>query len=132
MRFVWTVFLQNYIENADEFCARRHSLFLFLNLAFIVLDTAKLNDVCVSEFNQLFGSFLASSSTSAIYEYHLRLVGKLCNFGCSYFLVWNVYRSGDMTFGILVGSAHVKNYIVFLIFHHLNCLVHAYLTETQR
>ena len=95
-------------------------------------DTAKLNYVRVSELYELFGCFLASSSASAIYEYQLRLVRKLRNLGSAYFLVWNVYRSGDMTFGIFVGSAHVENYIVFLVFHHLNRFVHAYLTVTQR
>ena len=96
MRFVRTVFLQNYIENADEFCARRHSLFLLLNLTFIVKDPAKLNYVRVSKLDEFFRGFLASSSASAVYEYQLRLVRKLRNLGSAYFLVWNVYRSGDM------------------------------------
>ena len=36
---------------ADEFCARRHLLYLLLNLAFPIEDTAKLNDVSVSELD---------------------------------------------------------------------------------
>ena len=66
-----TLFVKLEFKMPTSFCARRHSLFLLLDFAFIVEDTAKLDNVRVSEFNQLFGSFLASSAASAIYEYQL-------------------------------------------------------------
>ena len=47
---------QTQIKYADEFCARRHSLFLLLDFAFPIKDTAKLNDVCVSKLYELFGA----------------------------------------------------------------------------
>ncbi len=96
-------------------------------LARPIMNTAKLNDVCITEFYKLFRCLLAPVTASAVYKNELILVGKLCDFRISYTLARNIDGIRYMTCGKFIGTANIQNDISVLILHHRNGFAHGYL-----
>ena len=74
-----------------------------------VIDAAELDDVGVTQLDQLFRSLLAAVADAAVYQDQLLIVRQFRNVFGADGLVGKIDGSGDMLLAVFLSSPHIQN-----------------------